>query len=147
MLRRSLLPECEVGLIALLAHSVKSTRRVLNVVKVASRENAIVILLVVLLHVEVDGAVALIGKTIVENLLHKLLLLDDMTGGVRLDAWRQHVESLHCGMIAVGVELCYLHRLELLQACLLLNLVVALVGIMLQVAHVGNVANVAHLVA
>ena len=50
-------------------------------------------------------------------------------------------------MIAVGVVLCYLHRLELLQTCLLCYLVVAIVGIVLQMAHVGDVSDVAHLIA
>ena len=147
VLGRSLLPEGKVGLVALLAHTVKSTRCVLNVVEIASREYAVVVILVVLLNVEVDRAVALVGKSVVQYLLYKLLLLDDMARSVRLDAWRQNVECLHCGMVAVGIELCYLHRLELLKASLLLYLVVALVGIVLQVAHVCNVAHIAHLVA
>ena len=79
--------------------------------------------------------------------MHELLLLDDVAGGVRLDAWRQHVEHLHGLVIAVGVVLRDLHGLELLEACLLLNLVVALVGVVLQVAYVGDVAHVTHLVA
>ena len=105
------------------------------------------VFLVILLHVEVDRTVALVGKTVVENLLNELLLLDDVARSVRLDARRQHVERLHGSVIAVGVVLCYLHRLELLQACLLLNLVVALVSVVLQVAHIGDVAHIAHLIA
>ena len=50
-------------------------------------------------------------------------------------------------MIAVGVILRYLHRLKLFQACLLLNLVVAFVGIMLKMSHVGDVAHIAHLIS
>ena len=64
-----------------------------------------------------------------------------------LDAGRQHVERLHSGMVAVSVVLCHLHGLELLEACLLGDLVLALVGIMLKMAHVGDVAHIAHLVA
>ena len=50
-------------------------------------------------------------------------------------------------MVAVGVVLRYLHRLELLQPCLLLYLVVALVGIVLKMSHVGDVSDISHLVA
>jgi len=147
VLGRRLLPECEVCLVALLANTIKSARSVLHVVEVATRENAVVVLLVVLLHVEVDRAVALVCESVVENLLHELLLLDDVTRSVRLDAWRQHVQRFHSRMVAVGVILRNLHRFELLQTSLLLDLVVAFVGVVLQVTHVGDVAHVAHLIA
>ena len=104
-------------------------------------------MLVVGLDVEIDAAVALIGKAVVQNLLHQLLLLDDMAGGVGLYRWAQHIECVHILVVAVGVVLRYLHGLQLLQACLLCNLVLALVGIVLQVAHIGNVAHIAHLIA
>ena len=64
-----------------------------------------------------------------------------------LDAGGQHVERLHGGMVAVSVILCHFHGLELLEACLLGNLVLALISIVLEVAYVGNVAHIAHLVA
>ena len=105
------------------------------------------VFLVILLHVEVDRTVALVGKTVVENLLYELFLLDDVARGVRLDARREHVERLHCSVIAVGVVLCYLHRLELFESCLLLNLVVSLVSVVLQVANIGDIAHVAHLIS
>ncbi len=50
-------------------------------------------------------------------------------------------------MEAVGVVLRHLHRLELFQPGLLGDFVLALVSIVLQMAHVGDVADVAHLVA
>ena len=50
-------------------------------------------------------------------------------------------------MVTLSVVVRHLHRLELLEASLLCNLILALVGIVLQVAHVGNVTNIAHLVA
>ena len=102
---------------------------------------------VILLYIEIDRAIALVGITVVENLLHQLLLLDDMTRGMRLNAWRKYIECLHRIVIAVGVVLGYLHWLQLLQSCLLLYLVVALIGIVLQVSHIGNVAHIAHLVS
>ena len=66
---------------------------------------------------------------------------------MRLDAWRQYVQRLHGMMVAVGVVLRYLHRLKLLKACLLLYLVVALVGVVLKMSHVGDVAHIAHLIS
>ena len=104
-------------------------------------------ILVILLDVEVDRAIALVGIAIVQDFLNQFLLLYDMACGMRLNARRQHVQRLHGIVVAVGVVLGNLHWLQLLQACLLLNLVIALISIVLQVAHVGNISNVTNLVA
>ena len=50
-------------------------------------------------------------------------------------------------MVAVGVVLRHLHRFQLLQASFLGNLVLALVGVVFQMPHVGNVAHIAHFVS
>ena len=147
VLGRGFLPQGEVGLVVLLAHTVELAALVDDVVEVAVREHAVVVVVVVLLDVEVDAAVALIGVAVVHDFLHELLLLDDVACGVGLDAGGQHVERLHGGVVAVGIVLGYLHGLELLEPCLFLDLVVALVGIVLKMAHIGDVAHVAHLVA
>ena len=102
---------------------------------------------VVFLYIEIYRAVAHVGIAVVKNLLHQLLLLDDMTRGVGLDRGGKHVEHIHSLVVAVGIVLGYLHRLELLQSGLLLYLVVALIGVVLQMAHVGDVAHIAHFVA
>ena len=102
--------------------------------------------LVVFFYVEVHAAVAHVGISVVQYLAYKLFLLNDMSCGMRFYAWRQHVESLHGLMISVGVVLCNFHRLELFQPCLLGYLVIALVGIMLQMAYIGDVPHIAHLV-
>ena len=102
---------------------------------------------VVFLNVKIHRALALVGIATVHNLLHQLYLFYDVTGGMRLYAWRQHTQRLHGLVIAVGVILCHLHRLQLLQSCFLGYLVIALIGIVLQVPHVGNVSHVAHLIA
>ena len=83
----------------------------------------------------------------VEYLLHERHLLDDMPARVRLYRRRQHVQQLHVAVVAVGVVLHHLHRLQLLQACFLGYLVLPLVGIVLQVPHIGDVTHIAHLVA
>ena len=102
---------------------------------------------VVLLDVEVDGAVGLVGIAVVHDLLDKLLLLDDVARSMRFDAGRQAVEFVHGLVEAVGIVLGHLHGFQFLQPGLLGNLVLALVGIVLQMAYVGDVAHVAHLVA
>ena len=66
---------------------------------------------------------------------------------MRLNAGGQHVEALHSGMVAVGIVLCHLHGFQLLQTSLLGNFVLAFVGIVFQMTHIGNVAHIAHLVA
>ena len=131
----------------LLAHAVELARGILYVLERASREHSVAVFLVVSLNIEVDASVRLVGKSVVHDLLHQLFLLDDMSRGMGLYAWAQHAEGIHCLVVAVGVVLCYLHRLELFEACLLGYLVLALVGIVLQMAHVGDVTHVAHLVA
>ena len=70
-----------------------------------------------------------------------------MACGMRLYAWRKHVELLHSAVEAACVVACYLHRLHLFQPCFLGNLVLTLVCIMLQVAHIGDVPDVAHLIS
>ena len=82
----------------------------------------------------------------VEYLLHKRHLLNDMPARVRLYRRRQHVEQLHVAVVTVGVVLHHLHRLQLLQPCFLGYLVLALIGIVLQVPHVGDVAHITHLI-
>ena len=114
MLRLGLLPQCEVGLVALLSHSVKLPAGVFHVVKVAAGEYSVVVFFVVFRRIEIDASVALIRETVVKYLLYKLFLLDDMARGVRLDAGRQHVEGGHGVMVTVGVILRYFHRFELL---------------------------------
>ena len=102
--------------------------------------------LVVLLDVEVDAAVRLVGIAVVENLLNESLLLDDVACGVWLDAWWQAAQRVHSFVEAVGVVLRYFHRLELFQSGFLGNLVLALVSIMLQVAYISNITYISHLI-
>ena len=49
-------------------------------------------------------------------------------------------------MVTIGIMLRYLHGFQLFQAGFLLNLVVTFVGIVFQMPHISNVADVAHLV-
>ena len=101
---------------------------------------------VVFLYVEVDRTVALIGISVAQYLFYQLLLLDDMSGGMRLYRRRQDVERPHGVVIAVGVILCNLHGLELFELSLFLYFVISLVSIMLQVAHISDIPHITHLV-
>ena len=50
-------------------------------------------------------------------------------------------------MVGESASLHHFHRFELLEACLLCDLVLALVGVVLKVSYVCDVAYVAHLVS
>ena len=101
----------------------------------------------IFLDIEIDRSLAHVSEAIVEDLLHKGDLLDDVARGVRFDAGRQYVERLHRMVVAQGVILDNLHRLQLLEACFLGDLVLTLIRVMLQMANIGDVTHVAYLVA
>ena len=103
--------------------------------------------LVVLLHIEIDGAVALVGKAIVNNLPHQLLLFNDVSRSMRFYAGWQAIQCSHRLMEAVRVVLSYFHRFQLFQSRLLGNFVLSLVCIMLQVPYIGDVTHIAYLIA
>jgi len=50
-------------------------------------------------------------------------------------------------MVAVDVVLRYFHRLQLLQSCFLGYFVFSVVCIMLQMAYIGDIAYIAHLIS
>ena len=102
---------------------------------------------VILLHIKIHTAVAHVCISVVQNLPHQLLLLDDVSGGMRFDAGRKASQGVHSLVEAVGEVLCHLHGFQLLEPCLLGYLVFSLVCIVLQVAYVGDVTHVAHLVS
>ena len=49
-------------------------------------------------------------------------------------------------MVTLCVVVCYLHRLKLLKASLLCNLILALVSIVLKVTYISNITHIAHLI-
>ena len=118
-----------------------------DVFEIASRQPAVTVVAVVLLDIEVDRAVRLIGVTRLQYALDECYLLDDMPRGMRLDRGRQHAQLAHSVVVALGVVVCDLHRFELLQTRLLGYLVLALIGIVFEVAYVGDIPHVAHLIA
>ena len=130
----------------LLVLSVQLARLSNDIVEVATGEFAVRIVLGIFLHIHVDGTVGYIRVAFVQNLLHESNLLDNMSRSVRFDRRRQYIECCHVAMVAVGIELHYLHRLELLEARFLCYLVFTLIRIVLEVAHIGDVAHIAHLI-
>ena len=73
-------------------------------------------------------------------------MFDDVPRSVRFDRGAQYIQRIHILMVAVGIVLGNLHRLQLFQACLLGNLVLALVSIVLQMTYICDVAYIAYLV-
>ena len=142
-----LFPKREIHLVFLFACSGKLAALVDNIVEVPAREYAVAVLFVVRFDVEIYASVAFISHAVAENLTNELLLLDYVPRSVRLYARVLDIQCMHGCMEAVGVILCHLHRLQLLEAGLLLYLVLTLVGVVLQVANVGYVPYVSHLVA
>ena len=147
MLGLSLLPQGKVGLITLLAHTVELTTGILDILQRTTREDTILILLVIRLDIKIDRAIALVSKAVVKDLLHQLLLFDDMTRGMRFNRRTKHVQRIHRCMIAICVVLGNLHRLHLLQTGFLGNLILTLISIVLQMTHIRDVTNIPHFIS
>ena len=131
----------------LLVLSVELAGSVKHIVKVTSRQDAVVMFLVVFIYIEVNRAFAFVSESVVEDFLYQLNLLYDMTRCVRLDAGRKHVERSHGVVVADGVVLHHFHRFQLLQTGFLSDFVFAFVSVVFQVAYIGNVTNVAHFIS
>ncbi len=99
-------------------------------------------MLVVFLYIEIDRTVDFVSKALVDELLNDLDLLDDVTCRRGLDARREDVELTHDAMEVFGVAFHHFHRFQLLQSCFLGNFVFALVGVVFEVTHVGDVSDV-----
>ena len=69
-----------------------------------------------------------------------------MTGSERFDGGRKHPERTHGIVVTLRIVVSYFHGFQLFEPRLLRYLVFPLVGIVLQMAHIGDVAHVAHLV-
>ena len=147
VLRLGLLPKGEVEGGVLVSLAVQAAGAFQGVVQVSAAQNTVMVVLVVLLHIEIDGAVALISIPGRQNLLDSLYLLDDMGRCAGFDGGRLHVQKAHGLVVALRVVLHHLHRLQLFQPGLLGNLVLPFVGIVLQVTYICNVTDIAHLVA
>ena len=147
VLRLGLFPDREIvrGLLVTLA--VQGTRPFKGRFEGPSGEDAVMEVPVVFLHVEIDGSVADIGVAGLQDLLHDLDLLDDVAGSAGFDRRGSDVELPHRLVIPPGIGLYDLHRLQILKFGFLRDLVFAFIGIVLQVADIRDVPDVADLVA
>ena len=142
-----LLPQREVGGIAFLALTVQLASVGNQLGQNTTGKFAVTEILVKLLHIKIDGTFRHVSIARIKNFLYHLDLLDDVAGGARLDGGSLHVKRVHGFVVAVHIVLRHLHGFELLQTGLLGDLVLAFVSIVLQMAHVGDVAHITHLVA
>ncbi len=95
-------------------------------------------------HVEVDRAVDLVGVFLLEQHLDHLDLLGHVRRGARRDIRGQHAQRGHVFKVAARVALDHFHRFDALARRALEDAVFAVVQ---DVAHVGDVLDVAHPVA
>ena len=144
--RSRLFPQREIERIALIALPVQVARIGHHVFQYAAGELPVTELPVISFDVEINGAVADIGVTAIQNRPHHRDLLDDMARSARFDARRQDVQLTHRIVITVGIVLSHLHRFELFEPGFLADLVLAFVGVVLKMSHVGDIAHVTHLV-
>ena len=70
-----------------------------------------------------------------------------MSRGHGLNAGRKYPKALHRMMVAGQVVLHHFHGLELLEACLLSDLVFSLICVVLKMPDISDVAYIAHPVA
>ena len=84
---------------------------------------------------------------VVEDFLHHRNLLDDVARGMWLNRRTQHIQLVHRGVVAVGVILRHLHRLKVFEAGFLRDFVLAFVGVVFQVTHIGDVAHIADFIS
>ena len=145
--RFRLLPDGEIVRRSLVLLAVKRAGALQGVIQRTSRKDAVLVVIVVLSDIEVDASVAFVGIAGREDSLDSLDLFDDVAGSPGLDGRRSHIQHPHRFVIAQGVGLDNFHRLQLLEPCLLCDLVLPVIRIVLQVAHIGDVPDVTDLVA
>ncbi len=101
--RRSLFPKGEIHRITFLFLTVEGTGRVLEVFYVSAGKDSVSVVFVIFLHIEIYRALAFIGISRFKNFLDIFDLFDYVSRCMRLDAWRQYIESFHIMMVAVQV--------------------------------------------
>ena len=79
-------PQGEVGWVMLFLLPVQFAGGVDNIIQVASRKHAIMVVFVVFCHIEVHRTLAFVGISVFQDFLYQLDLLDDVSRSVRLDA-------------------------------------------------------------
>ena len=147
MFRLRLFPEGEIGGITLFTLSVKVAGGVQYIIQIAAGKMSEVMILVILGYVEVNRAFAFVSVSGVQNLQNQLNQYDDMSRSKRLEAWRKNVECFHCLVVTVQEILNDFHGFQLFQTCFFGNLIFSVVGIMFQMAYIGNIAYITYFVS
>ena len=147
MFRRGLFPKREVQSLMLVCLAVQFACTAHNIVQITSGQYPVVMARVVLAYVEINGTVADVGESCIQNLLHQSYLLYDMSGCPWFYGRRGHVQPGHRQMVSDSVFLGDFHRFYLLETGFLGYLVLAFVGIVLQMSNVRNIPDIADLVS
>ena len=147
MLRRCFFPECKIHRTAFLTLSVKVARSFEQFVDIPPGKYAVMVVFVVFFHIEIHRTIALISISGIQNFFNKLYLFHNMAGRFRLDAWRKHIQHFHRFMIAKCVIINYFHRFEFFDSGFFPDFILAFVGIIFQMAYIGNIPYVANFVA
>ena len=147
MLGLGLFPQGEVVRGVFVTLSVQAAGPFQGGLQRTSGQHSVIVVPVVFLHVEIHRPVALVGVTGRQDGLDHLDLFDDMAGCPRFDGRRFRIQEAHRLVVALGIILHHFHGLQLLQAGFLGNLVLPFVRIVLQMAHIGDIAHITHLVA
>ncbi len=96
----------------------------------------------IFLHIEIDRAIALVSKTVFKNGLHQLNLLNDVTRSGWFNAGREHIELSHVLAITECVSLNHFHWLKLVEFCFGCNFIIPFVGIIYQMANIGDIPDI-----
>ena len=95
MFRSRLLPQREVVCGVFVVLPVEAARPLKSVVERTSGKDAVAVVVVVFDDVEINGTVAFVGISRIENFLHKFLLLNDMCRCPRFNRRRGDVQRTH----------------------------------------------------
>ena len=104
-------------------------------------------IIIVFYHIKINTAVTFVSITFVKQCLHYLYLFDNVSCCMRLYIRAKNIHRVHCVKIFLGVELSNLHRLQLFQSCLFLNLIFTTIAIVLQMSDIGNVSYISYFVS
>ena len=69
MLRLGAFPKGEVDGVMLLVLPVQRTGRIQHILDIATREDAVFMIFIIFLNVEIDGALAFVSVAVIQNLL------------------------------------------------------------------------------
>ena len=139
MFRRCFLPQCKIDTAAFLTLSVEVTCRFEHILYIPSGKFSVMMFFVVFLHIKINRPFTYIGISCIKDFLSKFNLFHNMSGGMRFNAWRQHIKGLHRFMVAIGIILHHFHWLQLIQPCFFGYFILSRIGIIFQMPHIGNI--------